>query len=79
MEATSRCPRCGGGFRCEAAAGQPGPCDCFAVRVPEAARRLLRERYTACVCVHCLRELAAHAEPDSAPTDLTPPAVPGRH
>lgn len=76
MEATSRCPRCGGSFRCEAVAGQPDPCDCFAVKVPEAARRLLRERYTGCVCLHCLREVAAQVEPDASRPDLMPPAPP---
>ena len=82
MDATGPCPRCGGRFRCEAEAGESAPCDCFAVQVPEAARRLLRERYTGCVCLSCLREVARQAGPATAPPeatqpDLTPPGPPG--
>lgn len=49
------CPRCGGGFACGAQAGR---CDCFELHLTEALRAELAARYTSCLCLACLRELA---------------------
>ena len=52
-----RCPRCGGDFACGAAG--PSPCACAAVELGAALRLSLRTDYTGCLCLACLRELAA--------------------
>ena len=69
MDTPDRCPRCGGGFVCEAATALQSPCACFAVRLSDGARAALRERYTTCVCVPCLRAVQAEFE-------VTPPLAP---
>ncbi len=56
------CPRCGGGFACGAQAGR---CDCFDLRLSDALRAELAARYSGCLCLPCLRELAA--------ASMTPP------
>jgi len=49
------CPRCGGGFECGVNAGH---CACFGMRLNDALRVELAERYPgACLCLRCLREL----------------------
>ena len=58
MKATT-CPRCGGGFECGA---QDGRCDCFEVQLSDAQRAALASRYDDCLCLRCLRELAAPAD-----------------
>jgi hypothetical protein len=50
------CPRCGGGFGCGAQAGR---CDCFDIHLTEPQRQALAARYSGCLCLPCLRELAA--------------------
>ncbi|MBC7483586.1 MAG: cysteine-rich CWC family protein [Rhizobacter sp.] len=52
-----RCPRCGGTFHC--GARDAAPCPCGGVSLDAATQTLLRERYTACLCLTCLRQLAA--------------------
>lgn len=52
--AESRCPRCGGGFDCGAARGV---CDCFELRLSDALRAELAQRYRGCLCLDCLRQL----------------------
>ena len=74
MGTDSRCPRCGGAFVCEADTAQLAPCPCFAVRLNDAARALLRAQYDRCVCVTCLR--AVQAACDAQPGAVTPPAAP---
>lgn len=73
MGTASRCPRCGAAFTCEADTALLAPCPCFAVRLDDAARALLRARYDRCVCVACLRAVQAACE---APGDVTPAAAP---
>ncbi|WP_271008302.1 cysteine-rich CWC family protein [Paucibacter sp. B51] len=51
-----RCPRCGGGFHCGAADAH---CDCFDLRLSPALRERLAAMYSSCLCLACLRELAA--------------------
>jgi hypothetical protein len=55
-----RCPRCGGAFACGAAG--PTPCACAAVELGAALQRGLRAEFTGCLCLACLRELAAAAQ-----------------
>lgn len=50
------CPRCGGSFACGA---QAGHCDCFGLRLSDALRAELAARYSGCLCLSCLRVLAA--------------------
>jgi hypothetical protein len=52
------CPRCGARFPC----GRKGtlPCACASVGLSQEALDGLRERYTDCLCIACLR---AFAEP----------------
>ncbi|WP_374436888.1 cysteine-rich CWC family protein [Inhella sp.] len=57
----SRCPRCGGGFHCGAAEAR---CDCFELKLSPALRAELAQRYSGCLCLNCLHELA---EPPQAP------------
>ncbi|MET0350240.1 MAG: cysteine-rich CWC family protein [Rhizobacter sp.] len=76
MDTNDRCPRCGGGFVCEAATALQSPCACFAVRLSDGARALLRERYTTCLCVPCLRSVQAEAEAEVTPPSPRPPGAP---
>ena len=50
-------------------------CECFAVRLSDAARAALRARYSGCVCVPCLKAVQAAFE---ACTDTVMPPVPSR-
>mgnify|MGYP003433725510 FL=1 len=60
------CPRCGGDFHCGAA--NPGaPCTCKAVALDAPTLAALRERYTGCLCVACLREIQRGASRADAP------------
>jgi len=61
-QAPDHCPRCGGGFACGAAG--PAPCACTALTLSAALQVDLRARYAGCLCMACLRELAAR---DSVP------------
>jgi Cysteine-rich CWC len=58
---SSACPRCGEAFHCGANAATP--CACGTLRLGEATLQALRERYSGCLCLDCLRQLeAARAE-----------------
>jgi len=65
------CPRCGGGFFCGAAG--PAPCTCTTLTLSAALQSQLQARYTGCLCLNCLRELAAadtsHTATASAPRE----------
>jgi hypothetical protein len=52
------CPRCGGGFHCGAAENH---CDCFELKLSEALRQRLLQQYSSCLCLTCLKSLAAGA------------------
>ncbi len=52
-----RCPRCGGAFVC--GIGQPGPCACSTLTLSPALQARLRQDYSGCLCLACLRGLAA--------------------
>ena len=51
------CPRCGGGFHCGIA--DAAPCACATLALTAQTRAELRSRYTGCLCLSCLVELAA--------------------
>jgi ribosomal protein L34E len=57
--AIDRCPRCGGGFHC--GVNDTGPCACSTLSLSAALQAELRLRYSGCLCLGCLRELAAAA------------------
>jgi hypothetical protein len=67
----ARCPRCGGGFHC--GAQDTTPCACGTVDLTPETLVHLRERYTACLCLRCLREIA-QMTPDALNTDMKKPA-----
>lgn len=60
------CPRCGGEFHC--GAGDPGPCACTTLRLSPELRAELAGRFQGCLCLACLRELAAGEAPAGAPS-----------
>jgi hypothetical protein len=57
----ARCPRCGGPFHCGAAEAH---CPCATLKLDEALRRRLVERFgsSSCLCLGCLAAL--QAQPD---------------
>ncbi|MFT3953540.1 MAG: cysteine-rich CWC family protein [Piscinibacter sp.] len=59
----SRCPRCGGEFHCGVM--DSGPCACTTLTLSPALRAELGARFQGCLCLSCLRALAA-----GAPLDL---------
>jgi hypothetical protein len=65
--ATATCPRCGQRFDCGAAAATP--CACSTLRLEPALLARLRERWSACLCLDCLRALARgeSVQADDAP------------
>ncbi len=62
--AGDRCPRCGGGFHCGVA--DATPCPCSGVQLSPALLASLRSRYTRCLCLACLRTLAAAEQAQDA-------------
>lgn len=56
-QAADICPRCGGAFHCGAA--DAAPCPCGTLVLGAELRAELRRRYTGCLCLRCLAELAA--------------------
>jgi transposase len=62
-EPSDRCPRCGGGFHC--GANDAAPCPCAAVVLDVGLQQALRKRFAGCLCVTCLRALAAGAALDT--------------
>jgi hypothetical protein len=57
----ARCPRCGGPFRCGAA--DATPCACASLTLSPALLADLGLGYSGCLCLDCLRTLAAAAAP----------------
>ena len=55
-----RCPRCGGGFHC--GVQDTSPCPCTTVKLSADLRASLRQRYTGCLCLACLKALTAEAQ-----------------
>lgn len=61
--ADDRCPRCGGAFHC--GANDAAPCACTTLQLDDATLADLRQRYSGCLCLGCLRELAAEPNPEA--------------
>jgi len=59
--ATDRCPRCGGAFHC--GLRDTAPCACAGITLDAALQQRLRGHYSGCLCLPCLRTLAAGAAP----------------
>jgi hypothetical protein len=53
----STCPRCGQAFHC--GVNDAAPCACGGIELTGDTLRLLRERYTACLCLACLHEISS--------------------
>jgi hypothetical protein len=66
-----RCPRCGAGFHC--GVRDAAPCPCTGVRLDAAQLVALRVRYDGCLCLNCLRALAA-GDSSLEPPRAAPPA-----
>jgi hypothetical protein len=66
-----RCPRCGGVFHC--GMNDDAPCACTGVRLDAALQQRLRERFSGCLCISCLRALA-----DGAPLQVAGAAPQGQ-
>jgi hypothetical protein len=60
-DSNTTCARCGGAFHC--GANDPAPCACTGLKLNPALLAALRERYTGCLCLRCLGELAEAAAP----------------
>jgi hypothetical protein len=52
--------------------GDAAPCACTGQKLNAALLQQLRERYSGCLCLGCLRELAAQAEITPTPTSAHP-------
>ncbi|MFY9511372.1 MAG: cysteine-rich CWC family protein [Rubrivivax sp.] len=52
-----RCPRCGGGFHC--GVNDAAPCPCSTLTLSAELQAELRQRYSGCLCLRCLAELAS--------------------
>ncbi|MDO9093111.1 MAG: cysteine-rich CWC family protein [Rubrivivax sp.] len=61
--APDTCPRCGSGFSCGAAG--PAPCACTTLTLSAVLQAQLQVRYSGCLCLNCLRELAAAQTSDT--------------
>ncbi|WP_022979573.1 cysteine-rich CWC family protein [Ideonella sp. B508-1] len=64
--ADDRCPRCGGAFHC--GVQDSTPCPCSTLTLSAELQAALRTRYSGCLCLACLKALAAGAP-------LEPPAA----
>ncbi len=64
------CPRCGATFTCGAAVGA-STCACGTVPLDAAALAAIGSRYRGCLCLDCLRAIAA-GEPADRPAATSP-------
>jgi hypothetical protein len=70
MTSEDRCPRCGGAFHCGVA--DPAPCACTTIELNAALLAELRTRYTGCLCLCCLSELAQAGRVSPGPERASP-------
>ncbi len=70
--ADARCPRCGGAFHC--GVHDAAPCACGTLKLTPELRAALAARYSGCLCLACLRELAA--DPSQASRVSCAPCTP---
>ena len=68
---TDTCPRCGGGFHC--GAHDPVPCPCSGLVLSATLQAALRQRYSSCLCLACLRTLAAQESTETPATTGSSP------
>jgi hypothetical protein len=54
LRKSQTCPACGESFACELSLAKG--CWCAEVKLSEAARKRLREKYTTCLCWSCLAQ-----------------------
>jgi hypothetical protein len=59
--ASEGCPRCGAAFHC--GINDAEACACTSISLDAATQAHLRQRYSGCLCLGCLRSLAAGASP----------------
>ncbi len=71
MPLDDRCPRCGSAFHC--GIDDEAPCACPGVQLDAALQQRLRERFSGCLCMNCLRALAG-----GAPLEAEQPGSPAR-
>ncbi len=55
----STCEACGNQFMCGATLGG---CWCWEIKLSEAQRAELKDRYRSCLCGECLRNVASNSE-----------------
>jgi hypothetical protein len=60
-----RCPRCGSTFECKL--NNPVHCGCAEIEIDDVRLLAIAERYSDCLCVDCLREIAAGDSPAERP------------
>jgi len=58
------CPHCGASFHC--GFDDAEPCSCTMLQLDAAALAKLRQRYKGCLCLACLRALAAQPPSDQS-------------
>jgi TRAP-type C4-dicarboxylate transport system permease small subunit/ribosomal protein L34E len=68
----ARCPRCGRGFHC--GMNDAAPCACTTLQLNAATLSRLRARYSGCLCLQCLGELA-RADTTGAPPTASDNAI----
>ena len=54
-----RCARCGKAFHC--GMNDQSPCACTGITLDAATLTDLRQRYSSCLCLRCLRSFATEA------------------
>jgi len=52
------CPACNSLFECKA--GSISNCQCSSIQLSKDQQQVLREKYTDCLCINCLRLFAQH-------------------
>lgn len=57
MAGPDSCPRCHAAFLC--GANGSAPCACTTVPLSAALQTQLRQQYSGCLCLSCLRDLSA--------------------
>jgi len=57
---TKICPRCRSAFECRV--GDITRCQCYTVKLSDAARDLLARNYSDCLCADCIKAVTAGTE-----------------
>jgi Cysteine-rich CWC len=59
------CPRCAASFHC--GVNDAGPCACTTLTLTPELQAQLQQRFSGCLCLACLRELAQNPQALDAP------------